>query len=297
MAAGALAAGIMAGPVPAAADAQQACPAVAVVAARGSDQNVDLEPTSYAPDSPWVSNGFEGPHLTSFLQFAQARHQAQTGQSLLRDVPVLALDDVTYPAAMGLPELAAPGEEVTPLEMARRVGEVLRVKPAHQYAVDALHTFEGSVRSGVDNALGYIDAWEAESGCTPGYILLGYSQGAVVLTAQEQALQERGQLVGSLYLGNPLLRTTDAAVVGAPDRGAGMLSSAPVTAADSTRLNYCTAGDFSCDLTSSAALASLGDGGGAHTQYFVSADTDPTEYDDHVADTFAGWITGYTPGP
>lgn len=280
--------GVMQAPVAQA--AEQTCPAVAVIAARGSDQNEQLDPTTYSPGSRWVSNGYEERTIRAFLQYAESRHP-----SLLQDVPVVALDAETYPAELPLPALAREGEEIAAPEMARRVLDLLRERPAHVIAHEAANGFLDSYRAGVANALGYIDDWETATGCAPGYILVGYSQGAAVLTAQEAALAERGQLVGSVYLGNPLLREGDVSVIGAPARGGGLMSSIEGNAAsDSDRLNYCNVDDFACDLTSSAASDALAGGGGVHTRYFRD---DPTDHDEQVADTFAGWVTGYTSRP
>ncbi|GAB3709102.1 hypothetical protein GCM10027595_21540 [Corynebacterium nasicanis] len=263
---------------------------MAVLAARGSDQNEELAPTVYSPGSPWVSNGYEERTIRAFLHTAESRHPG-----LLRDVPVVALDAQTYAAELPLPALAREDEEIALPEMLGRVGALLAENPAHVIAHRAATGFEASLRGGVDNALGFVDAWEERTGCAPGYILVGYSQGAAVLSAQEQALAERGQLVASLYMGNPLLRQGEGPVVGQPARGGGMMSSMPAAnATDSQRLNYCNTDDFACDLTSSAANKALSGGGGVHTQYYMDA---PTENDAQVADTFAGWIRGYTSRP
>ncbi|MDO5512470.1 hypothetical protein [Corynebacterium sp.] len=292
VAAGALGAAMFAGlaPTPPALAGPQECPAVAVLAARGSDQNEQLTPTVYSPGSVWVSNGYEERTIRAFLHYAESRHP-----TLMRDVPVIALDSEAYPAKLPLPALAREDEDIPPLEMARRTMDLVRERPAHLIASDAVTGFIASVQAGVGNALDYVDDWEAQTGCAPGYILIGYSQGAAVLSAQERHLAERGQLVGSVYLGNPLLREGDVSVIGAPARGGGMLSSVPgEVQADSNRMNYCTTDDFSCDLTIDAALDALAAGGGVHTRYFLD---DPTDHDELVADTFAGWITGYTPSP
>lgn len=264
---------------PASAAAQETpreCPEILVVAARGSEQNEDLQPTSYSPASPWVSNGYEAGNIRSFLRFAEERHLAETGESLLADVHVLALDDSVYPASLPLPALAGPGEELDAAQTSSRLDGILRETPAHVIARDAVDGFLGSLHSGINGATGYIDAWEAETGCRPGYILVGYSQGAVVLLPQEQELARRGRLVGSLYFGNPL----HALAAG--------------RASESNTIHYCVDGDYVCDLTSSAAQAAMGTGGGVHTRYFMHDDEQPAEADGHVADRFREWITGYT---
>lgn len=264
-------------PVPGASAApQQECPALVVLAARGSEQNEDLQPTSYSDASPWVSNGYEERNIRAFLHFAESRHLAKTGESLLADVHVLGLDDTVYPATFPMPALAEQDENLDLMETATRVGRILQQAPAHVIAQNAAQGLLGGLESGVDGTMGYIDAWEAETGCHPGYLLVGFSQGAVVLIAQEPELARRGQLVGSLYFGNPLHAL-------AAGRASG-----------SNGLNYCADGDYVCNLTPSAAQAALTNGGGVHNRYFMDVDEQPAESDGHVADRFAEWITGYT---
>lgn len=289
-------------PAPAQAGTQE-CPAVVVVAARGSDQNEFLEPTRYSDEAPWVSNGYEERNIRAFLQYSEQRYREQTGTSLMKDVHVLALDGSVYPAEFPTPHLTEDDEEVDNREFARRALDVVRERPPHLLAYDAVSGFVESLRTGVRGTMGYIDAWEESTGCTPGYILIGYSQGALVLAPQEQEFAERGRLIGSLYLGNPLLAPGDATVVGQPNRGGGLLSSlpdsvAPRPADGAQHLNYCVADDFVCDITSSAATGSLTTKGGAHANYFLEIEGNgASEYDVQVADTFAGWVTGYTPNP
>lgn len=280
----------------------QGCPEVVVVAARGSDQNEYLEPTRYSDEAPWVSNGYEERTVRAFLHFAEQRHRDQTGTSLMKDVYVLGLDASVYPAELPSPQLTEKDEEVDNREFARRAVGAVKERPAHLMAYDATVGFAQSLRAGVRGTLGYIDAWEERTGCAPGYILIGYSQGALVLAPQEEALAERGQLIGSLYMGNPLLTPGDATVVGQPTRGGGLLSSLPQavqpTQADVQRLNYCAADDFVCDVTSSAIGGSLTTKGGVHANYFLEIEENgASEYDAQVSDTFAGWITGYTSRP
>lgn len=277
--------------------ASDRCPEVVVVAARGSEQNDGPEPARYSEQAPWTSNGYEATHLSAFLHYAEARHLERAGTSLMADVHVLGLDDSVYPASLPLPALAEEDEELTPVQTAQRLGEVLAESPAHVIADNAARGFVEGVRSGIDGTPDYLAAWEGVTGCTPGYLLLGYSQGAIVLTAQEQALAEQGRLVGSLYFGNPLLRPGASPVVGSPERGAGLLAPVPqgmlpAASTSTPRLDYCLRGDFACDTTVDALSTSLASRAGAHAEYFV---TDQRTADDaYVADTFADWIKGYT---
>lgn len=300
--AAAVVAGVVVAPSVEAQAGAQECPAVAVVAARGSDQNEFLEPTRYSAEAPWISNGYEERTIRAFLQYSEERHRANTGTSLMKDVYVLGLDASVYPAELPVPHLTEDGEDVENREFARRAVDTVRERPAHLLAYDATVGFAESLHAGIRGTMGYIDAWEERTGCAPGYILIGYSQGALVLAPQEEALAERGQLIGSLYMGNPLLTPGDATVVGQPTRGGGLLSSLPQavqpTQADVQRLNYCAADDFVCDVTSSAIGGSLTTKGGVHANYFLEIEENgASEYDAQVSDTFAGWITGYTSRP
>jgi hypothetical protein len=258
-------------------DTSQVCPEIVVLAARGSEQNEHLEPTSYSPESLWMSNGYEAESVRAFLHYAETRHREQTGTSLLADVQVLGVDDSIYPASLPLPALAERGENLDLSQTGSRVGEILRQTPAHVIAQDAVGGLLGGLESGINGTMGFVDAWEARTGCRPGYILIGFSQGAVVLIPQEPKLKERGQLIGSLYIGNPLHPVVSAG----PSR--------------SDSVNYCIDGDFACNLTSSTGQTALANGGGVHGEYFGAVDGRQREGDGDVADRFAGWITGYTP--
>lgn len=275
------------------------CPAVAIVAARGSEQSEFLDPTVYGQDSIYISNGYESENIRGFLHYAEQRHVERHGTSLLAGVPVLALDEGVYPAALPIPALADDDEKLNVLETTRRAGALLYTTPPHVLVTDATRGLRHSLRTGMDSALPFLASYEAETSCRPDYLLIGYSQGAIVLTAQEQALASQGRLAGSLYLGNPLLKPGDTPVAGNPRRGGGMLSPVPTTylpvpAAGTPRLNYCVAGDFACDLTIGAAVDSLGSQGGKHADYFLGDQR--SEHDAYVADVFAEWIATYNRG-
>lgn len=268
------------------------CPEVAVVAARGSEQNMDLEPTRYVDGSIWESNGYEASVISALLTDAEARHVDATGESLLRDVPVLALDESVYPAALPLPVIVEEGEEIAALELASRVNRLLRETPLPTIAEEAATGFLASMRAGVNGTVPRIQEWEKTTGCAPQYLLVGYSQGALVLTAQEQELAEAGRLAGVLYLGNPLLTPDDPSAVGGAASG-GLLRAVPAevqrTASGVPRINYCLAGDFVCDTSLDALTSAASHGGvGRHEAYFTAEDADAT--DAVVAERFASWI-------
>ncbi|RNE49630.1 hypothetical protein [Corynebacterium alimapuense] len=277
------------------ADGDDLCPSVVVVAARGSEQNEEFPPTSYAEGSPWVSNGFEGPNIKGFLKRAQQHHLDTTGESLMEDVLVMGLDDEIYPADFPVPKLAEDDEELETLEMVRRVQVLLAETPAQEIVGDSLQSFAKSLRSGVRGVRGMIEGYEASTGCAPGYILIGYSQGALVLAPHEKWLQESGRLVGSIYFGSPLVTAGDRTAIGTAAHG-GMLKTSSENAPDSgnvNKLNYCLPDDFVCDLSVDAVSNGIqGASGGVHATYFLDGQTQPE--DASVAERFAGWVSGYT---
>ena len=81
------------------ATAQQRCPSVAVIAARGSGQNNQIYRTRYAGEAPWTSNGWEGETIRAFLRYSESRYRAtHGGNSLMKDVEVLGMEPRYYPA-------------------------------------------------------------------------------------------------------------------------------------------------------------------------------------------------------
>ena len=288
--------GMAAVPAAAAQETAGACPEVAVIAARGSEQNEDLQPRRYAEGSPWVSNGYEAKNISQFLDLAERRHLARTGQSLLFDVPVIALDDTVYPAALSIPSIGV-DEENLPLDVVlNRVNQVLGETPLPDLVNGAARSFLESVRTGVTRAGGYVTGWEEATGCRPDYILVGYSQGALVLNAQEARLASQGRLRGVVYLGNPLLAAGDPSIVGNAVTAGGMLKAVPrtwrQTAWDIPRVNYCLHGDLICDISVESVDKVIIRPAGEMTHIRYFDDPAYAETDALVADTFAGWITG-----
>lgn len=281
------------------------CPAVVVVAARGSDenakQNEHVGPQIYA-EGGRQSNGFEGPTLSRLLHFAEQRHVEQAGQSLMRDVYVLGLDEKAYPAKMELPPLAQEGEQLSPMEIPARLLSILRQRPLGELVFSVTFGALDSLRAGQENAPGVVDAYERESGCTPRYIIVGYSQGAVIGTALERHLAATGRLIGVMYLGNPLLApgAGGGRVIGAPSHGRGMVGGIPVPGIprpveldSGRRVNYCLRSDFVCDFDLPAAQDALSNKARRHASYFRGATAGAATADDAaVADTFATWVTG-----
>ncbi|AWB84505.1 hypothetical protein [Corynebacterium liangguodongii] len=269
------------------ANAQERCPAVAVVAARGSGQNTQVIPTRYANGAAWTSNGWEGETIRAFLQKAESRYSAtHGGASVMNDVEVIGLEPRYYPAVF--PQYDTP-EIAIPATIAQAVGL------AAQYTVPMLQTarragaeFLDSVNVGRVGVMRAINDYEASTGCRPGYILVGFSQGAMVVLEHEKELAARGQLAGAVYLGNPNTAAGDPATVGIQGGVGGILGALPfnskTAAATPNRVNYCLPLDGVCDI-SVATLRGL-EGGNNHGRYFLA----PSPWDDQVADSFGRFV-------
>lgn len=222
-----------AAPAPA---APETCRDVAVVAARGTDQT---DPAF----------GDEGETLRGLLDLAEARHPGLSERAEL-----IALDREVYPATLGLPQLAEEGEQLSPADTARRALEVVP-ELGQVHATDP--------RATIAALPGYLERHEAEAGCRPDYVLLGYSQGATVLTGLETRLHAQGRLRGVIYLGDP--HAPHGALRGLPE----LMGTPRVPAGEVERVGYCLPKDFSCDFSAEAAALALGDGGGPHDTYFT----------------------------
>lgn len=275
---------------PQAAEARDRCPAVAVITARGSGQNDQIHRTRYSDQAPWVSNGWEGQTIRAFLHHAENRYRAtHGGASLMRDVEVLGLEPKYYPAVYpdyDVPEVAIPA---TVLQ-----GALI----ALEYAVPALRTakraaleFTDSVQVGRTGVMQQVNDYEAATGCHPGYILVGYSQGAMILLEHERELARRGQLAGVVYFGNPNTAAGDWSTVGVEGGGAGgMLGFLPfntrTAARTPNRVNYCLPLDGVCDLSVQTLAGSAQFNGGNHGRYFIW----PSQWDNQVSDSFGRFV-------
>lgn len=269
--------------------AQDRCPAVAVVAARGSGQNSAIYPTSYSGQSPWASNGWEGETIRAFLRHAEGRYAAtHGGDSLMRDVQVLGMEPRYYPATY--PDYDTP-QVAIPATIAQAVGLAVQyANPVLLTARRAGTEFLDSVNIGRTGVMQLINDYEASSGCHPGYVLIGYSQGAMILLEHERELARRGQLAGVVYFGNPNTAPRDPSTVGVAGGGAGgMLGLLPfntrTAAGTPNRVNYCLPLDGVCDLSRQTLEASQGNGGN-HGRYFLA----PSEWDNQVSDSFGRFV-------
>ncbi|WP_155861953.1 hypothetical protein [Corynebacterium callunae] len=245
------------------------CPAVVAVVARGSEQNSQIRPTRYTSESPWTSNGFEERTIRAFFGHLEQYQLETTGNSVMKDVYVMGLSDAEYPAALPLSSQGSSAIE-----------------------------FGASLSSGRESVLTTNENFEAESGCTPQYLLVGYSQGVLVLDGYEAELKARNQYIGSLYIANPALQFDDPTVIGhQPIRG-GVLSSLEEPNKGAPIINYCLPGDIVCDRSIQQLSASGPEMAGepfltedarlnqVHLQYFRTE----KPWDKEIYATVGSWI-------
>lgn len=269
------------------------CPAVVVIAGRGSGQNTRLIPTRYSDTAPWVSNGREAETWRAFFHAVEAQYQLDNpGKSLMEDVHVLGLPEELYPATHIRPPVALS-------DAGSSAGAVLS---------STIDGFLASIDQGTAGVQEAIARLEADTGCNPQYILAGYSQGAVALLPNERVLADAGRLAGAIYLGNPLLTPHHSDMIGTGATGGGILHrvrpNVSEFAATDQRLDYCIAGDLICDLNlaSTSAGSSRISGsshgtadalgtvlGGPHLAYFDGAASLPAD-EVAVTRTFATWV-------
>ena len=271
------------------ADAQTRCPAVAVIAARGSGQNSQIYPTRDSGGAAWTSNGWEAETIRAFLQHAERRYTAtHGGNSLMKDVEVIGLEPRYYPATFpeyDVPEVAVPSTLLQALGLA-----IQWANPMFMMARRASNQFLDSVKIGRGGVMQMINDYQGATGCRPKYILSGYSQGAMILLEHERELARRGQLAGVVYFGNPNTAPGDWSTVGVRGGGAGgILGVLPfntkTAAATRNRVNYCLPLDAVCDLSVQTLEASRATGGN-HARYFRWS----SRWDNQVSDAFGRFV-------
>lgn len=266
------------------------CPDNVIVVARGSQQNDQIVRTQYNPQSPYISNGYEERNIRGMLLQLEQRHPG-----VMKNTMVLGLLPEYYAAAFPTPEVAEDGDELTAAEAAQRIAQILKHIPAHIVATTAIQGFQESYRNGLAGTVRAINDFEAETGCHSDYILVGYSQGTMVLGDAEHMLAERGQLAGVVHLGDPYRVPGVEGNFGYPRVGKGLLTYAPVIWPTTPpvegvpRINYCIRDDIICDTSPTAAKISAHTVGGTHVHYFL--DKFPAgEDDERVLDTLASWL-------
>lgn len=230
-----------------------ACPGTVIVASRGTDQN--------GPED--LQDGFAGPNINAMLAQLQQRHGASA--------PVIALPPELYPAEIETPDILGGEEDLGPSEMLARVRTTLAETPLSQMWGTALESFTESAKQGVVNTQRAIEFFERTTGCKPKYLLVGYSQGALVNAPIELWLIERGQLAGVANLGDPLHSLSGQlhqASQRIPEAARLRLGVAP-------RASLCVQGDFACWPTPDTP-AQLTDGNaGVHGKYFLDLPPSP----------------------
>lgn len=249
----------------------QTCPDTVVLAARGSDQNEEngeyFGPQRYSENAE-PSNGYEGPNFAALFHQVEQRHPGT-----MDSVYVLALDEDAYPANMDLPPLAEEGENIGSIEMVQRAVGIVQQYPLGELLHSVAFGAIDSLRSGVNNAPTVVEDYEAMTGCSPRYVVAGYSQGALVTTSVEKYLADTGRLEGAVTIGNPLYKYPQA-------MGRAALP-------EDKRVDYCLAGDFVCDFSLEAANDALSNKAERHASYFLN---EPTAQDIQIIDAVAGLL-------
>lgn len=262
--------------------AQDRCPAVVVLAARGSGQNggYEWQPTTYG-NSHWVSNGREGSTIRNFLHYAENVHQRDTGTSLFSNVQVVGIDERAYPA--NFPEQ----DFRQPTNISEAFGEL------NDRVVPRAKAFLNSITIGRAGAEATMRAHDAATGCNSKYLLVGFSQGATVLPMLEKKLAGEGRLAGALYLGSPYTSASDPHRVGAGLSGNGVLAKALGNNArirsNDRRIEYCIQGDIWCDFNLGRIARGEVVNPWGHNQYFTGDTPFPGDRD-FVAREFARLI-------
>ena len=258
----------------ASAGGEETCPDTVVLVARGSDQNEEqgeyIGPQRYSAKAP-ESTGFEGRNFAALFHQVEQRHPGA-----MDGVYVLALDSEAYPAAMNLPPLAQEGEDLSPLQLVQRALGILQQHSLGEMAYSVTLGAIDSLRTGARNAPRVVDNYEATTGCHPGWVAAGYSQGALVATRVEGYLADTGRLHGVITFGNPVHQ-----VPWAKNR-AGLPGNRYV--------DYCLDGDFVCDFSLESANRALATKAERHASYFLG---EPSGQDVQVIDAVAGILTSH----
>lgn len=264
------------------ATAQDRCPAVVVLAARGSGQNGGYEwtPTQYG-DSRWISNGREGSTIRTFLNYAENVHQRDHGTSLYSNVQVVGVDERAYPA--NFPEQ----DFRQPTNIAEAMTELT------DRAIPRAKAFLNSISVGRIGAEATVRAHDAATGCNSKYLLVGFSQGATVITDLEKKLAREGRLAGALYMGSPYTSASDPHRVGSGLSGNGVLANAIGNGSrirsNDKRIEYCVKGDVWCDFNAAKVAKGEVENPWGHNQYFIGNTPFPGDRD-MVARMFADLI-------
>ncbi|MDO4687109.1 MAG: PE-PPE domain-containing protein [Corynebacterium sp.] len=252
----------------------EVCPAVEIIATRGTTED-GIGPQQYGGAH---SNGFEGEVLHRFFRYLEQRH----GAGVFDGVAVTGVEETAYRADPEFPEeVLYPAEHEDRLTAASRV---ILEQGSISTVIEPFLSFLRSVFDGEKTIPAAMNAEHHAQGCSPETILVGYSQGAMVLQPYEEQLAREGKLVGSLMLGNPELQMGQADA-GQPQHSGGLfaLSSAPPQQT-APRYEYCKRNDFVCDTS-----ADVSAGIDMHLSYF-DPELPYDSNDEAAADMVAQWV-------
>lgn len=259
---------------PVKADEQQQCPRIEIVAARGTSE-IGIGPQKYGSA---VSNGFEGKVLSRLLHFIEQRY----GPEIFDEVVITGIDDTVYRAEPRVPDTV--GEPGPPNARKEAAWELIQKHGPIRTIVEPIARF---MRSAFDGSVAVPAAMEMkaqDTGCRAQTIVLGYSQGAIVLQPYELQLAREGRLVGTLMIGDPQLKIGQVNF-GQPEHNGGLFAGSSLEPQQLVpRFEYCKRKDFICDT-------SLDVAGGldVHQSYFdpqVMRDAD----EEAVAELLAQWV-------
>lgn len=144
-------------------------------------------------------------------------------------------------------------------------------------------TFLRSITGGRAGAEAMVRAHDAATGCHSKYLLVGFSQGAAVVTDLEQKLAREGRLAGAVYLGSPYTSADDPHRFGTGLSGNGVLAKAPGDggriSSNKNRIEYCVQGDVWCDFNPGNIASGNVENPWDHNQYFIGGTPFPGDRD------------------
>lgn len=250
------------------------CSDVVVVAARGSSQQRSMVDEHYPQDWRFVQDGrqgWEGDTLHAMYKHIDDYARRAYGVDAFQRVSFLPLNE-EYPAVPVMGSDAGYGS--IPFDRIRKSSD-----------------------EGAESAIRTINDYEAASGCSPRYLLTGYSQGALALQSIEAELQQRGRLAGAIYLGDPMKVHEDPRnhIVGKDIRNGVMVAESQLPAevgqiASGNRTEYCIETDFVCNLAEENGENFVVDYGGDHRAYFRGP-VSTMEERDQVAENFLNYVS------
>ncbi|MCQ9342864.1 PE-PPE domain-containing protein [Corynebacterium kozikiae] len=224
------------------------CAPLVVVASRGSNQN---KPEQLGTDN--LSPNLRG--FLNSLNAALAAHPDADARALA-PLPVIALPPSEYPAEIPFPEYL----EHVSLSGSSEARVDLREKGPRGVVREVVQGFNTSMDMGITHTKAAIEAFERDTGCTPNYLLAGYSQGILVNNAVEPWLYERvtarGNTVTAMTLVDPFQPVSGILAETATLPNLHGYLPIPLYLPDQrvSHLRLCFAGDYVCQLGFSGLL-------------------------------------------